>query len=63
MAYVVEDFGKYNKIMEADLNLLVPFIDRIAYRCTLNLKSSVDRYSNKSSHEKKTHIFLYDTHL
>ncbi len=30
-AYVVERFGKYNKTMEAGLNFLVPFIDRVAY--------------------------------
>lgn len=30
-AYVVERFGKYNKTMVAGLNMLVPFIDKIAY--------------------------------
>lgn len=30
-AFVVERFGKYNKTMVAGLNLLVPFIDKIAY--------------------------------
>jgi len=30
-AYVVERFGKYNKTMVAGLNLLVPFIDKVAY--------------------------------
>ena len=30
-AYVVERFGKYNKTMEAGLNFLVPFIDKVAY--------------------------------
>ena len=30
-AYVVERFGKYNKTMEAGLNFLVPFIDRVGY--------------------------------
>ena len=30
-AYVVERFGKYNKSMEAGLNFLVPFIDKVAY--------------------------------
>jgi regulator of protease activity HflC (stomatin/prohibitin superfamily) len=30
-AYVVERFGKYNKTMEAGLNFLVPFIDKISY--------------------------------
>ncbi len=40
MAYVVERFGKYNKTMEAGLNILVPFIDRIAYRRTLKEQAS-----------------------
>jgi regulator of protease activity HflC (stomatin/prohibitin superfamily) len=35
MAYVVERFGKFNKTMEAGLNILLPFIDRIAYRRSL----------------------------
>lgn len=35
MAFVVERFGKFNKTMEAGLNILVPFIDRIAYRRSL----------------------------
>jgi regulator of protease activity HflC (stomatin/prohibitin superfamily) len=30
-AYVVERFGKYNKTMEAGLNFLVPFIDKVGY--------------------------------
>jgi len=30
-AYVVERFGKYNKTMEAGLNFLMPFIDKVAY--------------------------------
>ncbi|WP_028021780.1 SPFH domain-containing protein [Enterovibrio calviensis] len=34
-AYVIERFGKYNKTMEAGLNFLVPFIDRIGYVRTL----------------------------
>ena len=35
MAYVVERFGRYNKTMEAGLNFLVPFIDRVAYHRSL----------------------------
>jgi regulator of protease activity HflC (stomatin/prohibitin superfamily) len=34
-AYVVERFGKYNKTMEAGLNLLLPFIDKVAYERSL----------------------------
>ncbi|KDM91893.1 paraslipin [Photobacterium galatheae] len=34
-AVVVERFGKYHKTMEAGLNFLVPFIDRVAYSQTL----------------------------
>lgn len=34
-AYAIERFGKYNKTMEAGLNVLVPFIDRVAYVRTL----------------------------
>ncbi|MDH5472340.1 MAG: paraslipin [Gammaproteobacteria bacterium] len=30
-AYVVERFGKYHTTMEAGLNILVPFIDKVAY--------------------------------
>lgn len=35
MAYVVERFGKYNKSMIAGLNMLIPFIDKVAYHRTL----------------------------
>jgi len=34
-AYVIERFGKYNTTMIAGLNLLIPFIDKIAYERTL----------------------------
>jgi len=34
-AYVVERFGKFNKTMEAGLNFLLPFIDKIAYERSL----------------------------
>ncbi len=30
-AYVVERFGKFNKNMEAGLNFMMPFIDKVAY--------------------------------
>ncbi len=30
-AYIVERFGKYNKSMEAGLNFMVPFIDKVTY--------------------------------
>ena len=30
-AYVVERFGKYQRTLEAGLNFIVPFIDRVAY--------------------------------
>ena len=30
-AYVVERFGKFNKTMEAGLNVLIPFFDRVSY--------------------------------
>jgi regulator of protease activity HflC (stomatin/prohibitin superfamily) len=35
MAYVVERFGKYNTTMEAGLNFLMPFVDKIAYQRSL----------------------------
>lgn len=35
MAYIIERFGKYNKTMEAGLNILIPFIDRVAYQRSL----------------------------
>jgi len=34
-AFIVERFGKYNKTMEAGLNVLLPFIDNVAYKRTL----------------------------
>ena len=34
-AYVVERFGKYNKTMVAGLNVLMPFIDKVAYNQSL----------------------------
>ena len=34
-AYVVERLGKFNKILRAGFHILIPFIDRIAYRHTL----------------------------
>ena len=34
-AYVVERFGKYNKSMVAGLNILLPFIDKVAYEQSL----------------------------
>lgn len=34
-AFIVERFGKYNTTMEAGLNFLFPFIDKVAYNRTL----------------------------
>ncbi len=43
-AYVVERLGKYAKTLEAGFHLLVPFVDRIAYRHTMKEEAiDVDR--------------------
>jgi regulator of protease activity HflC (stomatin/prohibitin superfamily) len=34
-AYVIERLGKYSRTLEAGLHVLVPFIDRVAYKHTL----------------------------
>src|SRR3989338_7398700 len=38
-AYVVETLGKYSKTLGAGLNIVIPFVDRIAYK--QNLKETV----------------------
>ena len=35
MAYIVERLGKYYTTLEAGFHILVPFIDRVAYKHTL----------------------------
>ncbi len=35
VAYVIERLGKYSRTLEAGFHVLVPFIDRVAYRHTL----------------------------
>jgi len=39
-AFVIERFGKYNKTMEAGLNFMVPFIDKVAYNRSLKEQAS-----------------------
>jgi regulator of protease activity HflC (stomatin/prohibitin superfamily) len=34
-AYLVERLGKYNKTLEAGMHILIPFIDKVAYKHTL----------------------------
>ena len=34
-AYIIERLGKYNKTVEAGLNFIVPFVDKLAYRHSL----------------------------
>ncbi|MDZ8119741.1 SPFH domain-containing protein [Pontiella agarivorans] len=34
-AYIVERLGKYRKTLEAGMHILIPFIDRVAYKHTL----------------------------
>lgn len=46
-AYVIERFGKFNKTMEAGLNFLVPFIDKLAY--DRNLKEQAVDVPSQSS--------------
>ena len=31
-AYVIERLGKYRKTLEAGFHILIPFVDRIAYK-------------------------------
>ncbi|MHC4096022.1 MAG: SPFH domain-containing protein, partial [Planctomycetota bacterium] len=35
MAYIIERLGKYSTTLEAGFHILVPFIDRVAYKHTL----------------------------
>ncbi len=35
IAFIIERLGKYSKTLEAGLHILIPFIDKIAYRHTL----------------------------
>lgn len=46
-AFVVERFGKYNKTMEAGLNFLVPFMDKVSY--DRNLKEQAVDVPSQSS--------------
>jgi regulator of protease activity HflC (stomatin/prohibitin superfamily) len=46
-AYVIERFGKFNKTMEAGLNFLLPFIDKVAY--VRNLKEQAVDVPSQSS--------------
>ncbi len=46
-ALVVERFGKYNKTMEAGLNFLIPFMDKVAY--DRNLKEQAVDVPSQSS--------------
>ncbi len=41
MAFVIERLGKYTKTLEAGFHILVPFIDRVAYRHSLK-ETAVD---------------------
>ena len=34
-AYVVETLGRYNRTLQAGFHILIPFVDRIAYRHSL----------------------------
>ena len=34
-AYIVERLGKYHSTMSPGLNIIIPFVDRIAYKHTL----------------------------
>jgi len=34
-AFIVERFGKYNQTMEAGLNFMIPFIDKVSYNRSL----------------------------
>src|SRR5574340_1777884 len=31
-AWIIERFGKYNRTLEPGLNIVIPFMDRVAYR-------------------------------
>lgn len=35
MAYIIERLGKYNKTIEAGIHILIPFVDKVAYRHSL----------------------------
>ena len=39
-AFVVERFGKYSQSMEAGLNFMIPFIDKVAYNRSLKEKAT-----------------------
>ena len=44
-AYVVERLGKYSRTLEAGFHILIPFLDRIAYKHSL--KENHLRYTDR----------------
>jgi regulator of protease activity HflC (stomatin/prohibitin superfamily) len=39
MVYIIERFGKYNRTLESGFHLIMPFIDRVAYKHSLKEKA------------------------
>ena len=35
-AYVIESLGKYSRTLRAGLHILIPFLERVAYKNSLN---------------------------
>ena len=57
-ALVVERFGKYNKTMEAGLNFIMPFMDRVAYK--RNLKEQAVDVPSQSAITKDNISLIVD---
>ena len=51
-AYIVERLGKYRMTLEAGFHIIIPFIDRLAYR--LSMKEMASTFPRSSASRKTT---------
>ena len=51
-AWVVERLGKYTSTLSPGLNILIPFIDKVAYKHYSPLRSSLLSAPSESSHSR-----------
>lgn len=60
-AYIIERFGKYNKVQFAGIHAKIPFVDRISTKTNMRVSPAERAAGNQDARQRVRHGRRFDT--